>query len=50
MQIKKETLIVGVDIAKKIHLASAFDNPGVELGKLLKFETSAQGFAIFDAW
>jgi len=50
LQIKNETLIVGVDIAKKIHHARAFDNRGVELGKLLKFENSAQGFAAFDAW
>lgn len=50
LQIKNETLVVGIDIAKKIHFARAFDNRGIELGKLLRFENSAQGFAAFDAW
>ncbi len=50
LQIKNETLVVGIDIAKKIHFARAFDNRGIELGRLLKFENSAQGFETFDAW
>ncbi len=50
LQIKNETLVVGIDIAKRIHFARAFDNRGIELGKLLRFENSAQGFAAFDAW
>ncbi len=50
LQIKNETLVVGVDIAKKTHYARAFNNRGVELGKLLKFKNSAQGFAAFDSW
>ena len=50
LQIKTETLVVGVDIAKRTHYARAFDNRGVELGKLLKFDNSAQGFVAFDAW
>ncbi len=50
LQIKNDTLVVGIDIAKKIHYARAFDNRGIELGKLLRFENSAQGFAAFDAW
>lgn len=50
LQIKNETLVVGIDIAKRIHFARAFDNRGIELGKLLRFENSAQGFEHFDAW
>ena len=50
LQIKNDTLVVGIDIAKRNHFARAFDNRGVELGKLLRFENSAQGFAAFDAW
>ena len=50
LQIKDETLIVAIDIAKRFHFVRAFDNRGVELGKLLRFENSAQGFAAFDAW
>src|SRR5690554_7631372 len=50
LQIKDETLIVAIDIAKRFHFVRAFDNRGIELGKLLRFENSAQGFAAFDAW
>ena len=50
LQIKNETLVVGIDIAKRIHFARAFDNRGIELGKLLRFENSARGFEDFDAW
>jgi len=50
LQIKNDTLVVGVDIAKKWHYARTFDNRGIELGKLLRFENSAQGFVLFDAW
>jgi transposase len=50
LQIKNDTLVVGVDIAKKTHYARAFNNRGIELGKLLKFENTALGFASFDAW
>ena len=50
LQIKNDTLVVGVDIAKRFHFARAFDYRGIELGKLLRFENSAQGFEAFDAW
>ena len=50
LQIKNETLVVGVDVAKNWHYARAFNNRGVELGKLLRFQNSAQGFVLFDAW
>ena len=50
LQIKNETMVVGIDIAKKTHFARAFDNRGIELGKLLRFENTARGFEDFDAW
>ena len=50
LQIKDHTVIVGVDIGKKLHYARAFSNRGIELGKLLRFSNSAQGFDEFDAW
>ncbi len=50
LQIKDETLVVGVDIAKQTHYARAFNNRGVELGKLLRFENTAQGFGALDSW
>lgn len=50
MQIKNETLIVGVDIGSETHYARAFDYRGIELGRLVIFENSAEGFAKFDRW
>lgn len=50
LQVTNETLIVGVDIASEIHYARAFDNRGLEIGKLLKFSNDAEGFWQFEAW
>jgi transposase len=50
MQVTEETLIVGVDIASEIYYARAFDHRGVEIGKLLKFLNSAEGFGQFQNW
>ncbi|SFE49033.1 hypothetical protein SAMN05216238_11921, partial [Lentibacillus persicus] len=36
-QITEETLIVGIDIAKKKHVARAQDDRGIDLGKRLVF-------------
>lgn len=35
LQIKNETLVVGIDIGKEMHYARAFDYRGIELSKLL---------------
>lgn len=50
LQVTNETIIVGVDIASEIHYARAFDNRGLEIGKLLKFSNDAEGFRQFEAW
>lgn len=44
LQIKNETLVVGIDIGKETHYARAFDNRGIELAKLLRFSNTAQGY------
>ncbi len=49
-QIKNETLVVGIDIEKGKHYAQAFDCRGMELGRLLRFSNSSQGFQTFDEW
>ena len=36
LQIKFETLVVGIDIGKDTHYARAFDCRGIELSKLLQ--------------
>ncbi|WP_347487749.1 IS110 family transposase [Desulfoscipio sp. XC116] len=50
MQIRIETLVVGIDIGKETHYARAFDYRGIELGKLLKFSNTAEGFKLLDRW
>jgi transposase len=50
MQIHSKMLVVGIDIGKSKHFARAFDYRGIELGKLLKFANSAQGYEALDDW
>ena len=49
-QIKFSTLVVGIDIAKETHYARAFDFRGIELGKLLKFSNTAEGYERLEQW
>ena len=46
MQIKPETLVVGVDVGKNKHYARAFDYRGIELTKLIKFSNTRKGVEI----
>jgi len=50
LQIKNETLVVGIDIGKESHYARAFDNRGIELAKLLRFSNTAHGYEALDEW
>lgn len=50
LQITDETLIIGVDVASEVHYARAFDQRGIEFGKLLRFTNDAEGFNIFKLW
>ncbi len=43
-QMGSKTLIVGVDIAKKFHVARAFDFREIELGKSIEFSNDYIGF------
>ena len=49
-QIAENTLVVGVDIAKKKHYARAFDFRGMELDKVIKFKANDGGFESFINW
>ncbi|SFD76725.1 Transposase, partial [Lentibacillus persicus] len=49
-QITEETLIVGIDIAKKKHVARAQDDRGIDLGKRLVFENNISGFERLINW
>jgi len=50
LQIKNETMVVGIDIGKETHYARAFDNRGIELAKLLRFSNTSQGYEALDTW
>jgi len=48
--IDEHTLVIGCDIAKERHVARALDFRGIELGKTLCFENSANGFSCLVLW
>lgn len=50
MSITEKTLVIGVDIAKSIHYARAFDYRGIELAKVFKFENNREGLESFKKW
>ena len=50
LQIKNETLVIGIDIGKETHYARAFDNRGIELAKLLRFANTAAGYKALEIW
>ena len=50
LQIKFETLVVGIDIGKDTHYARAFDCRGIELSKLLRFSNTNQGYEALEDW
>ena len=50
LQIKNETLVVGIDIGKDTHYARAFDLRGIELSKLLRFSNTNQGYETLERW
>ncbi|WP_067935152.1 IS110 family transposase [Alicyclobacillus kakegawensis] len=49
-RITDSTLVVGADIAKKVHVARASDVRGVELGKPLTFDNTRHGFGRLLTW
>jgi len=49
-QMNDETLIIGVDIAKEIHVARAFDYRGIELEDSIEFANDYLGFSRFKEW
>ena len=49
-RITDSTLVIGADIAKKVHVARASNARGVELGKSLSFDNSRRGLEKLLAW
>jgi transposase len=50
MSITEKTLVIGIDIAKEIQYARAFDYRGIELSKVQSFENTSYGFKRFEEW
>jgi hypothetical protein len=42
--ITNQTLVVGIDIAKKTHWAQAVDYRGIPIGKAVRFSNDKKGF------
>ncbi|MCL6459624.1 MAG: IS110 family transposase [Gorillibacterium sp.] len=49
-RISEETLVIGADIAKKIHVARAVDYRGIELGKDCVFHNDREGLTKLASW
>lgn len=49
-QITDQTLIIGTDISKNIHVCRAQDFRGVEFGKSIKFNNDIIGILEFEKW
>jgi transposase len=50
LQVDEDTLIIGVDIAKRIHVARAQDYRGIEFSKAISFNSTHAGFKQFLSW
>lgn len=49
-RITEKTLVIGVDIAKRLHVARAVDFRGIELGKDCVFSNDAEGLGSLVTW
>jgi len=49
-QMTDATLLVGIDIAKKVHVARAQDHRGIQFGKAFSFENTASGLRHLLSW
>lgn len=50
LQVSETTMIIGIDVASEIHYARAFDNRGIELGRVLRFSNDLEGFKVLERW
>ncbi|SHH94150.1 hypothetical protein SAMN02745207_03478, partial [Clostridium grantii DSM 8605] len=50
LSITEKTLVIGIDIAKEIQYARAFDYRGIEFSKVQPFENTSHGFKMFEEW
>lgn len=50
LQVTEKTLVVGIDIAKEVHFARTFNFRRIELGKVVSFKNSLEGFNFLNQW
>ena len=50
ISLNQSKLFIGVDLAKKVHVAKAIDINGAQVGYLSPVENSKEGFEIFKSW
>lgn len=50
LQVTEKTLVVGIDIAKEVHYARAFNYRRIELDKVIPFTNNQEGFKSFRNW
>lgn len=50
LEITDETLVIGADIAKELHVARALDVRGIELGRDCEFKNGKEGFLKLVSW
>lgn len=50
LQVTEKTLVVGVDIAKEVHFARAFNFRRIELDIVISFRNTLDGFDSFKRW
>jgi len=50
LQVTEKTLVVGIDIAKEVHYARAFNYRRIELDKVIPFTNNKEGFKSFRNW
>lgn len=50
LQVTEKTLVIGVDIAKELHYARAFNYRRIELDKVVSFQNNLNGFKNFKGW
>ena len=50
VSLNQSKLFIGIDLAKKIHVAKAIDINGIQVGYLSSLKNDREGFKTFESW
>ena len=50
VSLNQSKLFIGIDLAKKIHVAKAIDINGIQVGYLSSLKNDREGFKTFKSW